>query len=100
MAWVLLTVTGVLAVLVVVLAVLVLHLRTRLVALEVSVAAGSPSSDADSSFRTVETDKFASLDGRQQPAAPEFVITRVGEQDGDEEEAEPAATVPAPVFAD
>jgi hypothetical protein len=84
MAWVLLTVTGVLAVLVGVLALRVRRLDAQLARLLASSdAKGLPYQPSDSTF--------ASLD--EQPAAPEFVITRVGE-------AEPVPAVPAPVFAD
>ncbi|MDX6371834.1 MAG: hypothetical protein QOD98_822 [Nocardioidaceae bacterium] len=86
MAWVLLTVTGVLAVLVGALA-----LRVR--RLDAEVARLLASSDAKRSSDTVFHDHLASLD--EQPVAHEYVITRVGEP---EPEAVPA--VAAPVFAD
>jgi hypothetical protein len=92
MAWLLVTATAVLAVLVVVLAVLVLRLTRRIGRLE---AAGSPSSDPNGSFATVSSNHLASLD--EEPAAPEFVITRIGEP---EPEPDPVPTVGAPVFAD
>ena len=86
MAWVLLTVTGVLTVLVGVLA-----LRVR--RLDAQVARLLASSDPIGRFSTVENLQNGSLD--EKPAEPEFVITRVGEP-----EPEPAPTVAAPVFAD
>jgi hypothetical protein len=88
MAWVLLTVTGVLAVLVGVLALRVRRLEARLGSL-------SPSSDAKWSSEAGRDDHLASLD--EKPVAAEYVITRVGEP---EPEPEPVPTVPAPVFAD
>ena len=91
MAWVLVVVTAVLAVLVLALALLVVRLTRRLDRLE---AGGSPSSDAKVLPEERADSTFTSLDG--EPAAPEFVITRMGEP----EVAEPAPTVPAPVFAD
>jgi hypothetical protein len=88
MAWVLLTVTGVLAVLVGVLALRVRRLDAQLARLLASSDAKVlPNERADS--------PLASLD--EDPPAAEFVITRMGEP---EPEAEPAPTVPAPVFAD
>jgi len=91
MAWVLLTVTGVLAVLVGVLALRMRRLERRLAAL-------SASSDANWLLSTVDNNQFASLDDSEATHRPaEFVITRIGEP---EKEAEPAPTVPAPVFAD
>jgi hypothetical protein len=86
MAWVLLTVTGVLAVLVGVLA-----LRVR--RLDAQVAALSASSDPVDRSSMADHLQNGSLD--EEPPAAEFVITRVGEA-----EAEPAPTVAAPVFAD
>jgi hypothetical protein len=86
MAWVLLTVTGVLAVLVGVLA-----LRVR--RLDAQVAALSASSDPVDRFSMADHLQNGSLD--EEPPAAEFVITRVGEA-----EAEPAPTVAPPVFAD
>jgi hypothetical protein len=88
MAWVLLTVTGVLAVLVGVLA-----LRVR--RLDAQVARLLASSDPIGRSSPVENLQNGSLDGK--PSEPEFVITRVGEP---EPEPEPVPTVPAPVFAD
>jgi len=84
MAWVLLTVTGVLAVLVGVLALRVRRLDSR-------VASLLASSDAKVVSQERSDSTFASLD--ESPPAPEFVITRIGEP-------EPVPTVPAPVFAD
>lgn len=84
MAWVLLTVTGVLAVLVGVLA-----LRVR--RLDAQVARLLASSDAKVLPEERRESTLASLD--EEPAAPEYVITRVGDS-------EPVPTVPAPVFAD
>jgi hypothetical protein len=86
MAWVLLTVTGVLAVLVGVLA-----LRVR--RLDAQVARLLASSDPIGRFSPVENMQDGSLD--ENPAAPEYVITHVGEP-----EPEPVPTVPGPVFAD
>jgi hypothetical protein len=88
MAWVLLIVTGLLAVLVGVLALRVRRLEQRLASL-------SPSSDPIGRFPTGENLSDGSLD--ENPPTPEFVITRVGER---EPEPEPAPTVPGPVFAD
>ena len=88
MAWVLLTVTGVLAVLVGVLA-----LRVR--RLDAQVARLLASSDAKVLPDERSDSTFASLD--EQPPAPEYVITRVGEP---EPEPQPVPTVPGPVFAD
>ena len=88
MAWVLLTVTGVLAVLVGVLALRVRRLDAR-------VARLLASSDPIGRFSPVENLQDGSLD--EKPAAPEYVITRVGEP---EPEPEPVPTVPSPVFAD
>jgi len=88
MAWVLLTVTGALAVLV---GVLLLRLRR----LERRVAALSASSDPHSMFSTVDNVQIGSLDGEE--PVTEYVITRIGEP---EPEPEPVPAVPAPVFAD
>jgi hypothetical protein len=90
MVWVLLVVTGVLAVLVGVLARRVHRLEQRV------EAHASPSTDARVSRSESEDDALASLDAH--PAPVEYVITRVGEPEP--EVAEPAPTVPAPVFAD
>ena len=87
MAWVLLTVTGVLAVLVGVLA-----LRVR--RLDAQVARLLASSDPIDRF-CHGLGQPAERVTRREPADPEFVITRVGEP-----EPEPVPTVPAPVFAD
>jgi hypothetical protein len=95
MAWLLPTVTAVLAVLVVALAVLTLRLRARVSAVEGQLAPRSPSSDAKVLSKEPLESTFATFDAR--PAATEYVITRVGDP---ESEAEPAPTVPAPVFAD
>ncbi len=96
MAWLLLTVTAVLAVLVLVLAVLTVRLLRRIDRLEARVvASGPPSSDTPASSATAREDAQTSLDGRA--AAPEFVITRMGQP---EPEPEPVPTVAAPVFAD
>jgi hypothetical protein len=86
MAWVLLTVTGVLTVLVGVLA-----LRVR--RLDGQVARLLASSDAKRLPNERSDSHFASLD--EKTAEPEYVITRVGES-----EPEPVPTVAAPVFAD
>jgi hypothetical protein len=88
MAWVLLIVTGLLAVLVLVLALQVRRLGAR-------VAALSPSSDAPASSSALPHHAQTSLDGDQEPT--EFVITRVGER---EPAPDPVPTVPGPVFAD
>jgi hypothetical protein len=88
MAWLLVTVTGVLAVLV---GVLLLRVRR----LDAQVARLIASSDAVDISPAAENLPLASLDAT--PAAPEFVITRVGEPGP---EPDPAPTVPAPVFAD
>ena len=84
MAWVLLTVTGALAVLVGVLA-----LRVR--RLDAQVTRLLASSDAPASSRTRSDDAHTSLDA--EPPATEWVITQVGEPVV-EVEPEPAATVP------
>jgi hypothetical protein len=92
MAWVLLTVTGALAVTVGVLALRVRRLEERL--------AGFASSDPRWSSGTATDDHTRSLDGPRPASQPtEFVITRIGEADV-EEAAEPVPTVAAPVFAD
>jgi len=91
MVWLLLSVTGVLALLVVALAALVLGLRSRVGALEQS-APRSPSSDANVLFNEPVGSTFASLD--EKPAAPDFVITRIGEPVAE------VPVVPATVFAD
>ena len=88
MAWLLLTVTAVLAVLVLVLALQVRRLGAR-------VAALSPSSDGSALPGPLPHHAQPSRD--EEPAAPEFVITRIGELEPDQE---PMPTVPAPVFAD
>ena len=88
MAWVLLTVTCVLAVLVGVLALRVRRLDAR-------VARLLASSDPIGRFSTVDNMQNGSLD--ENPPAPEYVITHVGEP---EPEPEPVSTVPGPVFAD
>jgi hypothetical protein len=90
MAWVLLTVTGVLAVLVGVLALRVRRLEQRLVSL-------SASSDPIDRFSTVDNLQNGPLDRDPAEPAPEYVITRVGEP---EPEPRPVPTVPGPVFAD
>jgi hypothetical protein len=86
MAWVLLTVTGVLAVLV---GVLALRLRR----LDAQVAGLLASSDAKRLPNERSDSHFASLD--EKAPAPEYVITHVGEP-----EPEPVPTLPGPVFAD
>jgi hypothetical protein len=84
MAWVLLTVTSVLAVLVGVLALRVRRLDARLARLLASSDAKVlPNERSDSTFTSLD----------EKSAAPEFVITSVGEP-------EPVPTVAAPVFAD
>ena len=90
MAWVLLTVTSVLAVLVGVLALRVRRLDARLALVLASASAPGPTPDA------------AHGDGppADQPVA-EFVITRVGQAAPEvPPQAEPAPTLSAPVFAD
>jgi hypothetical protein len=90
MVWVLLVVTCALAVLVGVLALRVHRLEQRLEARPL------PSSDpVDRQFGPVDL-QIGSLDA--DPTPFEYVITRIGEQEP--EVAEPAPTVPAPVFAD
>jgi hypothetical protein len=92
MVWVLVILTAVLAVLVLVLAVLVTRLLRRIGRLEARVSA---SSDGNWSSGPAVDNQFPHLD--EKPAAPEFVITRIGEP---EPEPEPVPTVAAPVFAD
>lgn len=92
MAWLLVTATAVLAVLVLVLAVLVVRLLRRIDRLEARLPA---SRDGKWLSGSDPDDQSPHLDAR--PAAPEFVITRMGELEPDPE---PAPTVPAPVFAD
>jgi hypothetical protein len=90
MVWVLLVVTGVLAVLVGVLARRVHRLEQRLEA--------GPSSSSDATVLRNEPPQrtVASLDAELPVAAPvDYVITKIGEP-----EPEPVPTVPAPVFAD
>src|SRR4051794_39672172 len=91
MMWVLLAVTGLLAVVVGVLAWRVHRLEQRLERHPL------PSSDPiDRNFVPVDM-QIGSLDGEQPASEPvEYLITRVGER----EVTEPAPTVPAPVFAD
>jgi len=88
MAWLLVTVTGVLAVLVGVLA-----LRVR--RLDAQVERLLASSDTPGLPIERPDDPSVSLDGP--PPVTEYVITRVGEP---EPEPEAVPTVPAPVFAD
>jgi hypothetical protein len=90
MAWLQLTVTGALALLVVVLAVLMVRLRSRIDGLEERLSSSSPSSDPERSS------ELAAVDTRPLDE-PEYVITRVGEL---APEPEPVPTVAAPVFAD
>ena len=99
MVWVQLTVTGALAALAVVLAVLMVRLRTRIDALEHRLAARSPSSDPQWSADRPPGDHMRSLDEPRPTteAAPDYVITRIGEP---EPEPEAVPTVAAPVFAD
>jgi hypothetical protein len=95
MVWVLLVVTGVLAVLVGVLARRVHRLEQRL---ERRLEAGLlPSSGPDDRDLGPVEMRIGSLDANE-PAPTEYVITRVGELV--EEPVEPVPTVPAPVFAD
>lgn len=91
MVWVLLVVTGALAVVVGILARRVHRLEQRMEARPL------PSSDPVWSPMGSFGNPTGSLDG-EQPASEtvEYLITRVGEP----EVAEPAPTVPAPVFAD
>jgi hypothetical protein len=92
------TVTAVLAVLVVALAVLLLRLQRRLAAVEDQLEARrSPSSDARVLPEEVSESTFTTFDAS--PAATEYVITRIGEPEV-AEAPEPVPTVPAPVFAD
>src|SRR4051812_1010374 len=80
MAWVLLTATGVLTVLVAVLAVLTVRLRTRLAAVEHELRAGrSPATDAPASPEVAADDAGTSLGGHRAAPAREYVITHVGE---------------------
>jgi hypothetical protein len=96
MAWVLVTVTAVLAMVVLVLALLTFRLLRRIDRLEERVASDRlPSSDPQRSSRSLADSHTGSLDA--EPPAPDYVITRVGEP---EAVAEHAPTVPAPVFAD
>ena len=90
MAWVLLTVTGALAVLV---GVLLLRLRR----LERRVAALSASSDPHSMFSTVDNVQIGSLDGEE--PVTEYVITRIGEPEPEPEPvplAAPDPPIPSP----
>jgi hypothetical protein len=101
MAWLLPTVTAVLAVLVLALATLTFRLRSRLTAVEEALEARrSPSSDPFGMPFPVEDLPTGSLDdpGPARAAPTEYVITRVGEP-AVEAEPEPVPTVPAPVFA-
>lgn len=95
MAWLLLIVTGVLALMVLTLAVLTVRLRTRIDGLEHRLAADSPSSDPKRLSDEGSESHMGPLDGPR-PAA-EYVITHIGEP---EPEPEPVPTVAAPVFAD
>jgi len=85
----------VLATVTAVLAALVLYLAVRVRRLDARVAALLASSDPQRLPESTSMNHTRSLDDR--PAAPEFVITTVGEP---EPESEPVPTVPAPVFAD
>ena len=86
MVWLLLIATGVLALMVGVLALRVRRLDARVAGLFASSDANVlPQERSDSTFTTLD----------ERPAAPEFVITTVGEP-----EPEPVPMVPAPVFAD
>ena len=89
MAWLLVTVTAVLAVLV-----LALALRVR--RLDAQVARLLASSHSELLPEEHPDSTFPARD--EKPAVPEFVITRIGEVEP--EPAEPVPTVPAPVFAD
>ena len=92
MVWVLLVVTGVLAVVVGVLARRVHRLEQRL-------AATLASSYGNWSSPAVDDSHFPDLDGDgTAPRLTEYVITRMGEPDP--EVSEPVPSVPAPVFAD
>ncbi len=89
MAWLLVTVTAVLAALVLALALRVRRLDAQVARLLASSDTGPlPDERSDSVFPTLD----------EKPAVPEFVITRIGEVEP--EPVEPAPTVPAPVFAD
>ena len=97
MAWLQLTVTGALALLVLLLALLTLRLRGRVGQLERSLAAGrSASSDPQWSAEPGPSSRSRSLD---EPDRTQYVITQVGEPLV-EPEPEPVQTVSAPVFAD
>jgi len=85
----------VLATVTAVLAAVVLYLAVRVRRLDARVAALLASSDPSRLPETVSMTQTGLLDNR--PAAPEFVITTVGEP---EPEPEPVPMVPAPVFAD
>jgi hypothetical protein len=87
MAWLLLTATGLLAVLVGVLAWRVHRLEGRLARLSAS---------SDPNVRPVEAPQSSSTTFDAEPA-PDYVITRLGEE---LPEPAPAPAVPAPVFAD
>jgi hypothetical protein len=91
MAWVLLTVTVVLAVVVLALLALVVRLTRRVATLET----GSPSRRGSWSGSEPEDSHLPHLDEDR----AEFVITRVGEPEP-VPQPEPVATVAAPVFAD
>ncbi|HEX5088256.1 MAG TPA: hypothetical protein VFV89_10650 [Nocardioides sp.] len=93
MVWVLLVVTGVLAVMVGVLARRVHRLEQRL------EPRRSSSSDAKVRSEQPADGTFATFDASR-AVTTEFVITRVGEPEPEPEAAEPVPTVPAPVFAD
>lgn len=91
MVWLLLGVTGLLALLVLALAVVVLRLSRAVRGLQ-----HSSSSDLDSWSEPSGIHDSATLD--EKPAAPEFVITRMG--DAEVEPVVAVPTVPATVFAD
>ena len=102
MAWLLPTLTGVLALVVLALAVLTLRLRSRVHRLEQQ---SEPASAPLAAPRTApDAAPVAEPAGRRPPVAPEpeFVITRVGEPvpPVPAEPRGPVPTVPAPVFAD
>jgi hypothetical protein len=103
MAWLLPTLTGVLALVVLALAVLTLRLRSRVDRLE---RRPGPESDAVAAPRSASdgTPLTEPAGQRRPPLAPEpeFVITRVGEPvpPVPAEPSGPVPTVPAPVFAD
>ena len=101
MAWLQLTVTGALALLVLLLAVHTLRLRGRVGQLERRLAAEpAPSSDPQWSPETRLDSHARSLDEPlHEPGETQYVITQVGEP-VPALEPEPVATVPAPVFAD